>query len=250
MAAGEITGRDESGIDELREQYRQSPKFTEKGIPFDVAYCLNRIGKQPDEYDGPQRYCANRVARPDDGSHAHCCNFHGGKKNPDTSQLEKLAATKHGMYSTKEHLKEVFTEEDEALYEFVMGWADAYDWPSREEDPSRYDDLETIAVNRVRVARSNKYILEEGELKRQEVYDENGNLIEQDDQHALSEDVRLKRKLILDVKKELGLTPKSRSRMNTDEKTAGAAEQIADVASEAVLGESGEYDPDSDIFDE
>jgi hypothetical protein len=252
MAFGEITGRTVDGIDDLREEYRQSRKFKSTDIPFDVAYCLNKIGKQPDDYEGPQRFCANRVSRPDDGSHAPNCNFHGGKGNAGGTpeNLETLAATKHGMYSSIEHLKEVFTEQDQKLYDFVMSWADAYDWPSREEDPSRYDDLETIAVNRVRVARSNKYLLEEGELKRQEVYDENGNLLEQDNQHALSEDLRLKRKLILDIKKELGLTPKERSRMDTNEKSAGAAEQIAEVASQAVLDNSGEYDPDSELYEE
>jgi hypothetical protein len=135
-----------------------------------------------------------------------------------------------------------------------MSWADTYGWPSREEDPSRYDDLEAIAMAKVRNARANKYILEEGEMKRQEIYDENGNLLEKDNPHALSEDVRLKRKLIMDIKKELGITPKSRSRMDTDEKEASAMEQLSEVASEAILGGSDDdgpgFDPEDAVFEE
>jgi hypothetical protein len=158
------------------------------------------------------------------------------------------------MHATKEHLEEVFTDQDQKLYDWVMSWAETYGWPDREEDPSRYDDLEAIAINRVRIARSNKYILDEGELKREEIYDENGNLREVDNPHALSEDIRLKRKLITDLKKELGLTPKEQSRMNKEEAEASAAEQIQEVAAGAVLGGSGDespdFDPEDDVFEQ
>lgn len=251
MAREELTGKTERGLLTLRGQYHNTPKGQNTDIDFETAYCLTPISNQPEEYEGGQRFCANRASRLDDGSHAASCNFHGGdfQNSGVEENLDKLAPTKHGMYSSKEHLKEVFTDDDQKLYDFIMSWADAYDWPSKEEDPSRYDDLETIAVNRVRVARSNKYILEEGELKRQEIYDENGNLYEDDNQHALSEDIRLKRKLILDIKKELGLTPKARSRMDAEEKGASAAEQIADVASEAVMN-GGDFDPDAEFYEE
>jgi hypothetical protein len=157
------------------------------------------------------------------------------------------------MYATDEHLKEVFTEDDQKLYDWVMSWADAYGWPSREEDPSRYDDLEAVAINRVRIARSHKYILGEGERKTEEIYDEAGNLRELENPHSLSEDTRLKRKLVTDLKKELGITPKEQSKMESNEKTASAAEQVAELATEAVFGgEDGdsEYDPDDDIFED
>ena len=155
------------------------------------------------------------------------------------------------MYATDEHLESVFTEDDQKLYDFIMSWADSYGWPSKEEDPARYDLLEQAAIARVRVARSSKYILDEGEMDRQEVYDENGNLRVITDAHGLSEDLRLKQKLILDIMKELGLTPKEASKMNTDEKTASATEQLAAVAAEAVLGDSERsFDTDDDIFED
>jgi hypothetical protein len=257
MAQEELTGGTVQELAEMKYEYRQSHKYEVDDVPFDTAYCLTRIGKQPDDYEGPTRYCKNRVCRTDDGGHTPSCNFHGRTNGASLGHeyLETLAAIKHGMYATDEHLEEVFTEQDQKLYDWVMSWADTYGWPSREEDPSRYDDLEAIALAKVRNARANQYILEEGELKRQEIYDENGNLLEKDNPHALSEDVRLKRKLITDIKKELGITPKARSRMNTDEKEASAMEQLSEVASEAVLGgsdeeESPDFDPDDEVFED
>lgn len=257
MASREITGGTPHEIAEMKVGYENSPKYESEGTPFETAYCLTRIGKQPDDYDGKTRFCKNRVSKTRDHKHNPSCNFHGGSNaaGMNNDNLDKLASIKHGMNATDEHLREVFTEQDEQLFDYVMSWADTYGWPSREEDPSRYDDLEAIALAKVRNARAHKYILDEGELKRQEIYDESGNLIEKDDAHALSEDVRLKRKLITDIKKELGITPKARSRMDTDEKEASAMEQLSDVASEAILGSSGtddgpEFDPDDEVFKE
>lgn len=253
MAQQELTGADESGLWELQHEYEQSPKYNKTGTPFETAYCLTHCAKQPDEYDGLPRYCTNRVKRLDDGGHAPSCRFHGGTNGAELNHeyLSPLKAIKHGMYATDEHLEEVFTEQDQKLYDWVMSWADAYGWPSREEDPSRYDDLEAVAINRVRIARSHKYILDEGEMDRQEVYDDSGNLRVETEGHGLSEDTRLKRKLVTDLKKELGITPKEQSRMESNEKTASAAEQVADVAEKAVFGnEEQGYDPDDAVFDE
>lgn len=255
MAQSEITGADESGLWELQHEYEQSPKYQDTGVAFEKSYCLTRIGKQPDEYDGYPRYCTKRAKRLDDGGHAPSCRFHGGNNGGDRTEhikhLSPLASIKHGMYATDEHLEEVFSEEDQKLYDWVMSWADAYGWPSREEDPSRYDDLEAVAINRVRIARSHKYILDEGEMDREEIYDENGNLRTLTDSHGLSEDTRLKRKLITDLKKELGITPKEQARQSNEERSVSAAEQIADVATEAVFGDDDqEYDPDDEMFED
>lgn len=255
MAQSEVTGADESGLWVLRREYEDSPKYEKTGTPFETSYCLTHCAKQPEEYDGLDRYCTKRVKRLDDGRHAPSCRFHGGNNGGDSTDnhenLDTLGNLKHGMYATDEHLEEVFEPEDQKLYDWVMSWADAYGWPSREDDPSRYDDLEAVAINRVRIARSHKYILDEGEMDRQEVYDENGNLRVETDSHGLSEDTRLKRKLITDLKKELGITPKEQARQNTDERSTSAAEQIAEVATEAVFGDEDQsYDPDDAVFEE
>lgn len=255
MAQSEVTGADESGLWELQHEYENSNKYERTGVSFETSYCLTEIGKQPDEYDGYPRYCTKRVKRLDDGGHAPSCRFHGGRNGSAKSleNLTPLGSIKHGMYATDEHLEEVFSEQDQELYDWVMSWADAYGWPSKEEDPSRYDDLEAVAINRVRIARSHKYILDEGERKKEEIYDEAGNLREIENAHSLSEDTRLKRKLVTDLKKELGITPKEQARQSSDEKSSNAAEQIAKVATEAVFGgedDEQEYDPDDSIFED
>lgn len=256
MASEEVTGGTSQEICEMEVEYENSPKYQNEGVPFETSYCLTRIGKQPDEYDGKTRFCKRRVSRLDDGSHGASCPFHGGSNTSSKSRenLEKLAAIKHGMYTTDEHLKEVFTDQDQKLYDWVMSWADTYGWPDQDEDPSRYDDLHAIAMAKVRNVRANKYILEEGEMDRQEIYDENGNLKKLTNPHGLSEDVRLKRKLITDIKKELGITPKARSRMDTEEKEASAMEQMTDIAETAILGDSDDdspdFDPDDAVFED
>lgn len=253
MASREITGKTKDGLASLRGWYYNTPKYQNEGTDFDTAYCLSRIGKQPDDYDGPQRYCVNRAARTDDGGHAFTCNFHGARESDDgdPSGLTPIGNLKHGMYATDKHLEEVFEPEDQQLYDFIMSWAEAYGWPDKSEDPARYDLLEQVAIERVRVARSEKYILDEGEMDREEIYDENGNPRTITNPHGLSEDIRLKRKLVLDVMKELGLTPKSKNSMTTDEKTASAAEQLAEVAGEVVLsGSDGGFDPEDSMFEE
>jgi len=244
MAQREVTGGTVQELAELKHDYKQSPKYIESGVPFETAYCLTEIGKQPDDYDGPTRYCTKRVARTDDGGHAYTCRFHGAITSDQAEQdnLEKpgIAALKHGMYATDEHLQEVFTDDDQKLYDFIMSWAEAYGWPDKSEDPARYDLLEQLAIERVRAARSERYVLEEGEIQEQEVFDDQGQVHEIEDENTLTEALRLQRKLILDLMKELGLTPKEQARMGAEESQANAAEQLAEVAAEAVLGSPGD----------
>lgn len=251
MAAEEVTGYDHDELRDLKAEYETTPKHVDDEIEFETAYCLTRIGKQPDDYDGPTRHCAQRVSRISGGGHAPNCRFHGGNTTGETDNLELLAAMTHGMYATDDHLQDEFTDADQDLYDFIMSWADAYGWPAKEEDPARYDVLEQLAISRVRVARSEKYILDEGEKRVEEIYDENGNPRTIEDPHTLSEDIRLKRKLVLDMMKELGLTPKERSRMDMQESEASAMDQLADLASDAVFsGDSGEFDPDDPVFED
>ena len=112
MAAGEVTGWTLEDISEKREEYKETPKYKEEGVDFETAYCLTRIGKQPDDYDGPTRYCGNHVKRTGGVGHyatgyAPSCRFHGGTCNGQNAEnLTEKSAMKHGMYATDEHLKE------------------------------------------------------------------------------------------------------------------------------------------------
>lgn len=262
MAAGEITGATESEIGDLRDDYRGTPN-DEAGIPFETAYCLKTIGKQPDDYEGPTRYCQRRAAKLDADEwreqyddaydardprayHAHCV-FHGKSGSADESHLPDdpgLSNLKHGMYASDERLRKDFSEEDERLYEEILEWADIYEFPPREEDPAAWKLLEKLAINEVRSMRGYLYLYDEGEIQLKDVYDEQGRIVgEEPEENALATEYRLLQRSLLDIMKELGVTPKEQSKMSTAETEANAADRLASVAEEA-LSEDNEYDPD------
>jgi len=66
MASQEITGAGPEELEQIEGEYYNSPMYLDHGIPFEVAYCLNKIARQPDHYDGPQRYCKRRVKKKDE----------------------------------------------------------------------------------------------------------------------------------------------------------------------------------------
>lgn len=249
MAQAEVTGATERELATLKGRYYQTPKYKAEGTAFEVAYCLTEIGKQPDDYDGPTRYCSKRVKRLDDGGHAPSCRFHGGSNNRDGSleNLEDpgLAALKHGMYAEDENLRTDFSEDDQRLYDSILAWADIYDFPSREEDPALYELLEMYAMEKVRSVRSFDYLYEEGEVVSVPEYGPDGGIVgERDQENTLSEAHRLQQKLLVDILKEMGMTPKAKNKMDALESTASAGEQLAEVAKTAITGGDTEYDPE------
>jgi len=153
MAAGEVTGADQDELLELEAQFLNSPTHQEHGIPFDVAYCLNKIGKQPDDYDGPTRYCKKRVGKTiddgdgeyDEASYNTFCRFHGGNaeeaghEHKDNLENPRTVTITHGAWAEDEHLMMDFNDEEQELFDSIMEeWPKIYDWPSHDEDPARY----------------------------------------------------------------------------------------------------------------
>lgn len=265
MAAREISGADSEEISQLREDYYNSPMFEATGIPFDTAFCLNPIAKQPDHYDGGQRYCKRRAAikDPDDyegtekaaASRAVCCISHGGdveKHGAKGGEMTKhhledprTAAIKHGAHAEDEHLKMDFTEDEQELYDEIMEqWPEIYNWPDESEDPARYRILRRVAVNEVRAMREEDYI-DNHEVHNEPVYDDQGVEIgHKEVENPLSREYRLLMSEVTDQMKELGLTPKERQKMDTLESEQSANDAVSEIASEALDSGDGEYDPD------
>jgi hypothetical protein len=253
MAQGEVTGWTREEMLARKHEWEKGGTPPREKWDFEEAYCLVKIGKQPEDYDGPQRYCSQTTQISDDGTRrSGACKFHGLWKNNaehlEEHQFEEgnTAAIKHGMYADDERLKEVFTEADQQLYDFIMSWADAYGWPSEEEDPSRYYLLERLAINAVRTERSERYLdeRENGVIQVKEVFDpKSGHLQEIEETHPLFDDIRKLQKLLLDIMKELGITPKERRKLDAQETEASAADQIAEIARDAVVSDEHEYDP-------
>jgi phage terminase small subunit len=125
-----------------------------------------------------------------------------------------------------------------------MSWADAYGI-DEETHPGDYDILQQLAVERVRSERSADYLLDESETQDSPVFDGQGNLVEREDvSNTLTEVHQRQRKLILKMMKELGITPKARSRMDKEEADTNASEALASIASDALSSDKGEYNPE------
>lgn len=253
----EIRGKTEEELERKAKDYYENVGISDN-IPFEIAYCLTEIpeSRQPEDYEGPQRYCTQWAERNSENAEGpedfhSSCRMHGGaapKQDGTPENIEDLRENhnnkptyiKHGMYTAEEHLKEHFTEEDQKLFDRVMSWAEAYGF---EEGTPEYDILEQTAVERVRGARSAKYVLEEQETQDSPVFDEEGNIVTHEDaENVLSEEHQRQRKLILKMMKELGLTPKERSNMDLQEAETNASEVVAEIARESL--EEGEYDPE------
>lgn len=262
MAAEEVTGATAKELKSKRGWYYNTDPWLEGRVPFETAFCLARIGKQPDDYDGPTRYCQKWAARVEDyggsefdeAAFEPACRFHGAELDhgEHNEHLDKLANIKHGLYTEDEHLKMDFSEDEQKVYDRIMdGWPEAYDWPPREEDPARYRLLDTVATNIVRQERCEDYIDDEGEVYLKPIFAEGaGQIGEEDTSNPLAREYRLLISQILDMLKELGLTPKERQKMETLESEASHHDAVAEIAGDALEKGEGEYDPNEFVSDD
>lgn len=250
MASQKVTGWTKAEY--LKEKY-EHPEDHE--YTFEEFYCLAEIPRQPEDYDGPTRYCKANTRTKDDGDGRHGrCRFHNGAVGSGDGNWEKsLEAAdqagegntrrmEHGMYAEDENLKENWSDADQKLFDRVMAWAEEYGF---EEGSPEYEMLESLALSKVRELRSEKYLNEKGEVVEREQYDpETGTVETYEEVHSLSDNLRLKKQTILKMMKELGLTPKAKASMDESEAEAGAAEAMAEVASKALDGDGNDYDPE------
>lgn len=240
-------------------EHHNSPLYEEHNIPFETAYCLRKIGKQPDDYDGPQRYCTKRAAKKEgygtreykEDAYAQFCRFHGGDLSANGHEhkenLNPLTATiKHGAYADDEHLIMDFTDDEQELYDSIMeNWPEIYDWPPRSEDPARYRILRRVAVNEVRALREEEYLDDTGEVYHEPQFDEQGVEVGHTDaENPLSREYRLLMSEVTDQMKELGLTPKERQKMDTLASEANKDDAISEIARDALHDGDNDYDPD------
>lgn len=229
MAANEVTGATPEGLEELKEEFLDT-KRGQSGVPFDDAFCLTKIQRQPEDYDGPVRYCQRWTCK----DRTDFCPHHEHYEN-----LETLAAMKHGVKAMREHLKADFNEREQEAYDRVVEeWADYYGI----EDPSSMDTLESLAVEIVREVRADKVIEDEGMKKFRTVYGPNGEREEEDEAHYLLEERRAIRNLIQKLKRDLGITRKHRQKMEVEEDKASHLDALSEQVSDSIEG--GDYEPE------
>jgi hypothetical protein len=262
MAMQEVTGANQSELEDMKSQYRTEPMYVEHDIPFDVAYCLTEIPNQPEDYDGPPRFCQVRAVRTDDEEwprqtynvedYSPCCQNHGGdvaakgRKAAHLLEDPRTVTIKHGAYTEDEHLIMDFDDDEQELYDSIMeDWPEIYNWPSRSEDPARYRILRRVAVNEVRAIREETYLDEEGEVYESPEFDEQGIQVgTTDEENPLAREYRLLMSEVTDQMKELGLTPKERQKMDTLASEADKDDAISEIARDALNSEEQDYDPD------
>ena len=238
MSAWEVNGKTKEEISQLREEYKDTNRS--EHYEFEEAYCLSRIGRQPEDYDGPQRYCSARAIR------YGLCKNHGAAitRNGNEDNLDKLANMKHGMYATDEHLRETMNEREIELYEWVLEWPEAYGIEIA-EDPSAAHDFHTLATEIVREARGKDYILRNSEIREKGVYLPDGTKVETEElPNTLGEAMGSQVRLIQKIKDSLGITRKQQAK----DENAKTANEVMDSMADAMSGlveESSGYDPSS-----
>lgn len=150
MAKYSVSGRTKAQLEELRQDHREKISGEASPQSFEERYCLAKIPRQPDDYDGPQRYCINQETY----SHGSnwLCPYHGGKG--DTEGLDDTAAMKHGVTATLEHLVDDFSEKDQALYNWITEqYIESYGLDPENDPATRYD-LHRLAAEIVRAVRA------------------------------------------------------------------------------------------------
>lgn len=243
MAAEEITGRTESGLQDLREEFQGTPVHQD-GTPFNDAFCLARIGKQPEHYDGPQRHCTNRAKTLDNGEKAPNCRFHGGRSHAEHTEenLDPLAAMKHGYYAVERSMLQDLDSEEREAFKTIINKGEK-EGITYEDDFFAYEDLVSLALNIVTDARIRQIINDDGVEKTVNKFDD-GQLVDQEEEeHHLVGVSQKQRRLILKLKDQLALSRKHDDEMDAMEGTSNV-DALIERMGEAVDDDEQEYDPD------
>ena len=231
MGSQEVSGKTEEQLETMRAEHEHLY------LSFEERYCLSRIPRQPEEYDGPQRYCSSTNVKKNGR-----CKHHGGCTTPHPENLDKLASMKHGMYARDDHLRETMSEREEELYEWVLSWPDKYNIDLT-EDPSAAHDFQTLAIEIVREARGKDYILRNSEIREKGVYLPDGTMVEQEElPNTLNEAMASQVRLIQKVKDSLGLTRKQQAK-NDQVKNASEIMDGLAGAMTSMVDSNEEYDP-------
>jgi hypothetical protein len=238
MATGEVTGKTTSELRELRREFDESPKA--KWYTFEERYCLAKIPHQPEDYDGPDRYCfATHLLN------HNLCKHHGGAGEANPENLDPLGNMKHGMNATRENLIKDFSDADKALYDWIVEeWPEAYD-VDLEEDPLAAYEFHALAVEVVRAERAEGFIIEKGEDNSKKIFGPDGSVHYEDVPHYLSDMVQRQRKLIMKMEDNLGISRKKRLQNEQASDATEVLKSFAEVGASLISDAETEYDPDA-----
>jgi hypothetical protein len=241
MATTGVTGKPQVEIIGMRRnaEERNHP------IEFEKRFCLAKIPRQPEDYDGPERYCVQtNVIHP-----SYRCKFHGGAGHGNPKYLDPLANMKHGMKATRESiLKDMKREGNEwqiDLYEWITEeWPETYN-VDLEADPLAQYEFHALAVEIVRAERAEGYILREGENGKKRVFSPQGDMYYDDIPHYLADMLQRQRKLVMKMEDNLGISRKKRMANDQAQDATDVMKSFAEIGAKLITGADQEYDPNA-----
>jgi len=217
---------------------------------FDKKYCLAEIPRQPEDYDGPPRFCFNRKTKPIGDTWR--CKYHGGAGHANPENMEKLANMTHGMNALRKHIREDFDEKDLAIYNWVVeDYPEAYDI-NIEKSPADAYDIHRLAVEIVRAERGRGYLISEGEVHEEEVRGEDGRVVVDDSgdvvtsksQHYLARMLKDQDSKITSLQKELGISRKERQRADQTDDAVEAMKSFTELGGAFLQRDEKDYSAD------
>lgn len=258
MAKFEVTGLTKKELAERRETYearRERRGETDERPPFDERFCLWKIPRQPEDYEGPPRYCT-KIAYKELESGRPICDIHY-KPNFQTPRPENLdnprtASMTHGMTAELKSLRQDLSEKDRALYDWIVErYSDAYDL-DLSADPAVAVDLHRLAMEIVRAERGRGHLIEEGEVHEKKirddeghfVVDENGKVVTEKSEHYLAQMMHRQDKKITDLHRELLVSRRERSKHDTADEAVEGIKSFAEIGAQILDRDDKEYDPD------
>lgn len=247
MAKLGVTGRTAEGVEERREEWND----LHPDEPFENHFCLAKIPNQPVDYEGPQRYCMQTSVNKIGDN--YICKHHGGAGRTNTEKIKDENEFKHGLCATQQNLIDDFDENDWALYDWVIDSHTKYYDLRPASDPGTAYDLHRLAVEMVRAERGRSYAIENGEVEENPVKDENGQIVIENgkvvtekSENALTGMLRTQDNKITKLKKELGITRKERERSEEKDVASEIIKDFTELGSSFVDPEDHEFEPNSE----
>lgn len=258
MAKNEVTGLTAPELEQRKETYearRHRRNETDERPPFEDRFCLAKLNKQPDDYNGPQRYCMYVAHDEFENGRTHC-KFHGRNLHiggiEDNMEHPELAGMKHGMFAEVQNLVKDFDDKDQALYDWITErYSDAYGI-SPESDPAAAYDLHRLAAEIVRAERGRGFLVGEGEVHEKEVrneegrvvIDDSGDVVTEKSEHYLAKMMHRQDKKISQLERDLLVTRKERSKQESVDDAVEAMQTFQELGASLINREAEEYDPD------
>ena len=242
MAKQTVSGKTEAELTQMRVEFSKKPRG--RIYDFEDCYCLAKIPRQPEEYDGPDRYCVNT----DLDHKSKRCKFHGGATGGNPETLDKYANLKHGMKATRKALLDTMTREGNEwqveLYEWVTEeWPEAYDVDTS-VDPNAEYEFHALALEIIRAERAEGWIFKEGEKGQKKIFGPDGSVHFEDVPHYLADMMQRQRKLIMRMEDNLGISRKARLKAETTEEASDLIKSFAEVGASLITKSDKAYDPD------